>query len=179
MPTPSPPPRRRRGGCHAAPSSATHRRGYRRSPGSHPKAPAWRIAAGCQPSIYVELKEAAERRRRARTCPSMGAASWGILTPGEAKNRGFGRVVRRNSLGESCHTKLQMCRTPIGETLCAILHLSVRSTALTGLYHLGLHGRLSTSVFFLWLRLRHTSTSKGLMVHPARLSLCQRVSPPN
>ena len=57
------------------------------------------------------------------------------------RNRGFGRVVRRNSLGESCHAKLQMCRTPIGETLCAILHLSVRSTALTGLYHLGLHGR--------------------------------------
>ena len=61
-----------------------------------------------------------------------GHCKLGILTPGAARNRGFGRVVRRISLGDSCHSKLQMCRTPIGETLCAILHLSVGSTALTG-----------------------------------------------
>ena len=76
LPSPSPPSRRRRRGCHAAPSSAALRRRDRRSPGSRPKAPEWRIAAGCQPSICIELNGAAERRRRARTCPSMGTASW-------------------------------------------------------------------------------------------------------
>ncbi|EJK71618.1 hypothetical protein THAOC_06921, partial [Thalassiosira oceanica] len=54
-------------------------------PGVVPKHPERRTAAGRQPSIYNELNEAAERWGRARTCPSIGTASWGILTPGVAE----------------------------------------------------------------------------------------------
>ena len=71
--------------CVTLPISAAQRRGNRRSPGGRPKAPARRIEAGSHPSIYIELNETAERWRRARTCPSIGTASWGILTPGAAE----------------------------------------------------------------------------------------------
>ncbi|EJK51244.1 hypothetical protein THAOC_29601 [Thalassiosira oceanica] len=54
-------------------------------PGVVPKHPERRNAAGRQPSIYIELNEAPERWERARTCPSIGTASWGILTPGAAE----------------------------------------------------------------------------------------------